>query len=457
LTHIKVDRALVLHPALVQQTLIAKYDRPVPRYTSYPTAPHFTPAVGSAQEHDWLGTLPRNAQLSLYLHVPFCVRLCSYCGCNTTITHRRAPIERFRDTLMAEIDLVADRIGRRLAVSHVHWGGGTPNILTPEDLRALGARLAKRFQIDDAEIAMEIDPRGLDAGRIDALAECGVRRVSLGAQDFDPEVQAAINRIQPYARVARAVDALRRAGIDGINLDLMYGLPLQTGASVARTAMLAADLAPSRIALFGYAHVPWMKRHQVLLERHPLPDGPERWRQAASAAERLEARGYQVIGLDHFALPDDPLAIAARNGTMHRNFQGYTTDDATTLIGFGPSSISHYAQGYAQNATALPAWADAVATGRRATSRGCILDDDDRQRAAIIERIMCDGAVDLAGFPGDYAAELERSTELAEDGLVRRDGSELRLTERGRPLVRTLAALFDRYLDRGIGRHSRAV
>lgn len=276
-------------------------------------------------------------------------------------------------------------------------------------------------------------------------------------QDFDAAVQLAIKREQPYELVADAVGALRALGIAGINFDLMYGLPLQTAASVARSADLAADLAPDRIALFGYAHVPWMKRHQKLLECHPMPDASARWRQAEIAAARLEARGYVRIGLDHFARPDDSLAAAQRQGRLRRNFQGYTTDAAATLIGFGPSAISRLPRGFTQNATGLPDWSVAVAEGRRATARGCTTAEEDHVRAAVIERIMCQGEIDLAAFPGDFTAELAASEPLAADGLLLRDGSRIALTPRGRPLVRTVAALFDRYLASGAGRHSRAV
>ena len=437
--------------------LIAKYDRPVPRYTSYPTAPHFTPEVGPAQEERWLAALP-DAPVSIYLHVPFCIRLCRYCGCHTTITRRRTPIERFRDSLLAEIDLLADRIGRRARVSHLHWGGGTPNILEAADFRTLMRRLSERFDLSQAsEIAVELDPRTLTPDKIAALREGGVNRASLGVQDFDIEVQHAVDRVQPYELVADVMADLRGHGIRGINLDLMYGLPLQTEASVERSARLAADLAPDRIALFGYAHVPWMKRHQALLERYPLPDAHERWRQAAVAAGQIESRGYLAVGLDHFALPEDPLAEAARQGRLRRNFQGYTTDHAPVLIGLGPSAISRYPQGYAQNAPELPAWAAAVARNARPTCRGRVLDADDVARAAIIERIMCDGRIDLARHPGDYAREIEAGAALMADGLVERRDSVLQVTERGRPLLRTFAALFDRYLASGAGRHSRAV
>lgn len=439
------------------EDLLAKYDRPVPRYTSYPTAPHFTPAVDAAVESGWLRALGTDP-VSLYLHVPFCASLCSYCGCHTAITRRRDPIERFRDALLDEIALTAELIGRRQPVSHLHWGGGTPNSLEPRDLRALMARLRDRFDLAPAsEIAIELDPRTLTPDKIAGLGECGFTRASLGVQDFDAAVQAAINREQPYELVADAVEALRAVGIAGINFDLMYGLPLQTEASVARSADLAADLAPDRIALFGYAHVPWMKRHQKLLECHPMPDGSARWRQAEIAAERLEARGYVRIGLDHFARPDDSLATAQRQGRLRRNFQGYTTDAAATLIGFGPSAISRLPQGFTQNATGLPDWSAAVAEGRRAAARGCTIAEEDRVRAAVIERIMCHGEIDLAAFPGDFTAELAASERLAADGLLLRDGSRIALTPRGRPLVRTVAALFDRYLANGAGRHSRAV
>jgi oxygen-independent coproporphyrinogen-3 oxidase len=444
--------------------LIAKYDSRVPRYTSYPTAPHFTPAVGADAYRQWLGALDRGP-LSLYLHVPFCEKLCWYCGCHTRVISRYRPLAIYLDLLEREIDLVAEALPRRLEVTHVHWGGGTPTMVAGADFRRLTERLRRRFTVlDDAEMAVEMDPRGVTAETVADLAAAGVNRVSLGVQDFDAAVQRAVNRVQPFEMTARVVDWLRAAGIDRLNLDLMYGLPQQTVAAVERTVALAMRLEPQRVAQFGYAHVPWMKRHQRLIDEATLPGPEERWRQAAAGAARLEEAGFVAIGLDHFARPDDPLAVAQRAGTLRRNFQGYTTDRADALIGLGASSIGALPQGYVQNAPDMPTWRRAVEAGTLATVRGIALDDDDRLRRAVIERLMCDLAVDLdrlcrhhGANPGTFEAARAALAAMQRDGLVRIAGDRIAVTEVGRPLVRSVCAAFDRYLSHGEARHARAV
>jgi oxygen-independent coproporphyrinogen-3 oxidase len=443
----------------------AAFERPVPRYTSYPTAPHFHPGIDARTYRRWLGALDPAEPVSLYLHIPYCKQLCWYCGCNTRATRRYGPLADYRDRLMAEIDLIAEALPGRLRVGHIHWGGGTPTILSPEDFLSLQHRLQERFDIDPAaEIAIEIDPRVLDKPMIAALAEAGVSRASLGVQDFDPEVQRAINRWQPYEMTRAAVEDLREAGIANLNFDLIYGLPRQTVASVLDTVDRAVGLAPERVALFGYAHVPWMKAHQRLMPAEILPDGAERWAQATAAAERLQAANYRWIGLDHFALPEDSMAAAAANGQLHRNFQGYTTDASPALIGLGASAIGALPQGYVQNAADIRAWSQAIQAGSPAIVRGIALDLDDRLRRHVIDRLMCDLAVDLAeaaeGFgeaAGYFAAERAKLKALAADGLVEFDGDRIALTQSGRPLMRLVAAVFDCYLDPGAGRHSRAV
>ncbi len=445
--------------------LLARYGRPVPRYTSYPTAPHFHAGVGAARHADWLAVVPPDMAASIYLHVPFCSKLCWYCGCNTTIVARYDPVARFIATLRREIALVAERLGRRQRVSAVHWGGGTPNILGADDFCALADVLRERFALsDDAEVAVEIDPRTLTPEKTAALAAAGVTRVSLGVQDFDARVQAAVNRVQPFALVERAVGALREAGIASINLDLMYGLPYQSEDTVAATVDQAAALAPERIALFGYAHVPWMKKHQRLVDEAALPNPAARWRLAALATARLQDHGYEWIGLDHFARAADPLAHAARSGRLRRNFQGYTTDAADLLLGFGPSAIGTVPQGYVQSASDTRGWSEAIARGTLATVKGVVLTDDDRLRRAVIERLMCDLAVDLAavaraqGVPREtFAPERAALADFVADGLVELDGDVVRLTALGRPLMRSVAALFDSRLAASAARHSRAV
>ena len=445
--------------------LLAKYDQRVPRYTSYPTAPHFGPGVGAADYRRWLSDLDPDLPLSLYVHIPFCDSLCWFCGCHTKIVRRYAPVARYLDLLLGEIDMVADLLGSRRAACHVHLGGGTPTMLAPPDLARLLRRIRDRFDVTaDADIAVEIDPRGLDPGAIDVLAACGVNRVSLGLQDVNAEVQLAINRVQPLDETRRVVEALRAAGLGAINVDLMYGLPYQTIERVRATIDAARTLAPDRISLFGYAHVPWMKRHQRLIDEAALPGADERFAQFAAAAERLGQGGYVRIGLDHFARPGDPLAKAARDGGLRRNFQGYTTDAAPVRLGFGPSAIGMLPQGYVQNEVAMPAYRSAVSAGHPPTTRGLRLTPDDRLRGAVIERLMCDLAVDLgaqcAQFGADprvFAEDLDALREMEADGIVAVDGRSIRVTETGRPFVRTVCAAFDRYLRPDETRHARAV
>ncbi|HEY7581796.1 MAG TPA: oxygen-independent coproporphyrinogen III oxidase [Acetobacteraceae bacterium] len=445
--------------------LIAKYDQRVPRYTSYPTAPHFSPSVDGSIYAGWLRALPDDTVLSLYLHVPFCARLCLFCGCHTAVVRRPEPVAAYARDLLAEIDLVAETIGRRVPVRHIHWGGGTPTALPAEWMQAIDARLRARFDVrTDAEIAVEIDPRTLDADSLAGLALIGTTRASLGVQDFDPVVQRAVGRIQSYAMTADCAARLRGIGVGSINLDLIYGLPHQTEAGVATTVERALEIAPDRVAVFGYAHVPWMKKHQALLPEAALPDSRARFDQRQAAERVLRSAGYQAIGLDHFARPDDALAAAARTGRLRRNFQGYTADDAPVLLGLGASSIGSLAQGYVQNVPAVPSWRAMIRDGRLPVARGIALTPEDRLRRNVIERIMCDFAADLGTIAAAHAAEPEYLMDaapalqaMAADGLLRWNGHLVVVTERGRPFVRCVAAAFDTYLRAGAGRHAVAV
>jgi oxygen-independent coproporphyrinogen-3 oxidase len=438
---------------------LALAERNVPRYTSYPTAPHFSAAIGPQHYGDWLGALPRAATLSLYIHVPFCTELCFYCGCNTRAVRRREPVEAYAERLIDEIGLLDGLRGRQL--THLHWGGGTPSILGPQWLETIAATLASRFDLSALkEHAIELDPRRIDRALVRTLQSIGVTRASLGVQDASPHVQQAIGRLQPFDMVERAAGWLREAGIENLNIDLMYGLPAQTVSDVARSAELAASLAPQRLALFGYAHVPWFKTHQKLIDDAALPGLAARLEQAAVAAETLTSLGYQTVGLDHFALPTDELAMAAQEKRLRRNFQGYTTDEADALIPLGASSIGRLPQGFVQNAPDLGGYSRAVAAGRFATVKGLALNDDDRLRATIIERLMCDLELDLDAFDGGaarFAGEVETLKPLAAEGLLEVEGGRLVVTERGRPYVRIAAAAFDTYLTASRKRHSVAV
>jgi oxygen-independent coproporphyrinogen-3 oxidase len=441
---------------------LALAERAVPRYTSYPTAPQFGPAIDGGVYETWLAALPAEATISLYIHVPYCAELCLYCGCHTKAVRRDAPLAAYADRLAQEISLVVARIGRR-RVRHLHWGGGTPSVLGEARLAALAARLRGAFDLASlAEHAIELDPRQVTRATIAALGDMGINRVSLGVQDFSSHVQEAIGRAQPYGLVEDAVGALRAAGVADINLDLMYGLPRQREDDVQRTVMLATGLRPRRLALFGYAHVPWFRAQQRLIDESTLPGVAERLRQAEAARELMIAAGYAAIGLDHFAEPTDSLALAARGGRLRRNFQGYTVDAADALIGIGASAIGRLPQGFVQNAPAVGAHARAVAAGRFATVKGIALTPEDRLRGHVIERLMCDFEADVgaarAGADAiDFSAEIEALAPLRGEGLVEIDGARIRITESGRPFVRLVAAAFDAYLPRGPARHSRAV
>ena len=439
-------------------------ERSVPRYTSYPTAPHFNAAVDADVAAHWLAELAPEASLSLYLHIPYCRSICTYCGCHTKAARRDDPVEAYTQTLLAEIDVLArGTMARR--VTHIHWGGGTPSLLGPERLIALVERIDDRFDLSAmVEHAIELDPRTVDAPLARALARCGVNRASLGVQDLNLHVQEAIGRVQPFEIVRDRVEMLRAEGIDAINLDLMYGLPKQTVADVERTADLAASLSPARLAIFGYAHVPWFKTHQRLIDAATLPGAGERLEQADAATRVLLAEGYEVIGLDHFARPDDPMAVAARTGTLRRNFQGYTTDVADALLGLGASSIGRLPRGYVQNAPDVGNWRRAVEAGRLSVVKGVAFSVEDHIRGSVIERLMCDFAVDFGSAAESAYGHAEALDDaipdlhaLERDGVVEMDGRTVRLTPKGRPFMRLAAAAFDSYLRQGAARHSVAV
>lgn len=431
-------------------------EKRLPRYTSYPTAPHFSPAVTGAVMADWLEALPSGQPLSLYVHVPFCRQLCWYCGCNMSVVNRQQPVEEYLQTLLREIELVAARLPGRRRVTHLHFGGGSPGILGADGLVRLVMALRHHFDLC-GEIAIELDPRHVDRFLALQLADIGFNRVSLGVQDIDAKVQEAINRPQNFERVQAAAEAVRAAGISGLSVDLLYGLPHQTVESVLETTRRVLDLRPSRLAIFGYAHVPWMKKHQQLIDETALPDGMARFDQAEAMAAVLLAAGYRRIGIDHFALMTDELAT----NPVGRNFQGYTTDQAEALIGIGVSSISALPQGYAQNSPDVPEWRRRVEAGELSVVKGFALTAEDRQRRTVIERLMCDLSVDLDVCAGtawlqwhEAIAEVDR---LTREGICLRAGGRIWVPERGRPFVRHVAAAFDAYLVPATGRHAAAV
>lgn len=437
--------------------------RSLPRYTSYPTAIAFQPMRGG--DAPWLDA-ESDAALSLYVHVPFCERLCWYCGCNTSIVSSYERIAAFHEVLLKEIDLWRARAPSCWGqVRHLHFGGGSPNALRPEDFAAVVRALQDVFVFaPDAEIAVELDPALLNPAFIDGLRQVGVTRASLGVQTFDAEVQALINRPQPFAQVADAVRRLRQAGVQGINFDLMYGLPAQTPDNVAATARLAASLEPDRLAVFGYAHVPWMKKHQKLIEEGALADVSGRWAQAGAADSVLTEAGYRRIGLDHYARPHDPLAQALDERRLRRNFQGYTDDPASILIPFGPSAIGQQPSGMVQNAVDARTWREAVRAGRLPVVRSLAVTDEDRLRGEVIESLMTYLDVDLEAVclhhgvgAGRLDSCLETLRPLEEAGLCQATGRRVRIPEAARRLARVTAAAFDAHLAEAAGRHAQAI
>lgn len=442
---------------------LANYDRPVPRYTSYPTAAQFHGAVGPVEHRAWLGGLA-GGSATIYLHVPFCARLCWYCACNTSAMNRPDTLDAYAWSLQREIELVADT-APDLLVGAIQWGGGTPSQLGAERLVEVSRRFAILFdRANGAETSMEVDPRFCDESLVAAMTEMGVTRASLGVQDFDIGVQQAINRLQSVDDTAAAVGRLRGAGIAHINIDLVYGLPQQTPETLDRTLDAALALSPDRFAVFGYAHVPWMKARQRLIDAAGLPDLATRAALAALVAERLVTAGYARVGLDHYARPHDALAKAVESGRLRRSFQGYVAETQPSVVGLGASAISSLPAGYTQNAPDARRYGDSIEAGTFATVRGLALTGADRLRGEIIERLMCSFAVDLgeicrrhAVSPASFIDGIEDLPALLDDGVVRRDGERLQVTERGRPLVRFVCAAFDPHLTHSNRRHSRGI
>jgi oxygen-independent coproporphyrinogen-3 oxidase len=430
--------------------LVRRLSAPVPRYTSYPTAAKFTPEVGPAEFQAGLRRLDAGAVLSLYAHIPFCSDLCWYCGCSTKAVRSRAPISEYLAAMKREMTSVAGLL-RTQAVSHIHWGGGSPNILSAGEILDLSDAFHQLFEVrPSAEFAVEIDPRSFSEDHAAAFAAAGVTRVSVGVQDFDAAVQKAINRRQSFETTQRSIDAVRAAGIGAINVDLVYGLPHQTRDSVERTIEQVIRLAPDRVALFGYAHLPSRAKHQLLIDETTLPSVVERFAQSQRARRLLKSAGYVPIGLDHFSRPDDPLAT----GAVRRNFQGYTTDTAEALIGLGASAISKLPDGFFQNAVSRHEYLRRIAESGFATARGVILSDEDRVRAFVIEKIMCDLEFSRSAlrekFGESAAGVIHEADELLtcdQDGLIEKTPDGFRLTPRGEPFMRTIAACFDSYAD----------
>lgn len=436
--------------------------KPAPRYTSYPTAPFFHPGVGAADYVAMLARLKAAEPVSLYIHVPFCAELCLFCGCHTFITRRDDRIKAYLRALAREMELVASAASHKLRVSHLHFGGGTPNVISAADMDDLLCTVQQTFDFRGCrEIAMELDPRTLTRDQVRAMAAGGVTRVSLGIQDFNPKVQKLVNRVQPHARVAQVCEWLRAEGIERINFDLMYGLPAQTPESVAGSARQAAELSPDRVALFSYAHVPQLKPHQKALGHLGIPDGMERLALERAARGVLAGAGYAEIGMDHFARPEDSLASTMREGRMRRNFQGYTDDEASTMIAFGASAIGRMPDGFIQSEKEVRAYQAAVGEDRLPVARGYFLTAEDRLRSVIIEQLMCYFACDIEAvserhqWPVEYfAPEFEALKVYEAAGLVARNGWKIALTSPYRMAIRSVALVFDVHAARGAATYS---
>ena len=449
---------------VVDETLIAKYDRSGPRYTSYPTAPQFSPDFGAEEYAKTLET--SSAPLSLYFHLPFCRSVCYFCGCNVTYTGDRSRPHGYTELLLAEMDLVRAHLTSRSPVQQLHWGGGTPTFFSPEEMERLFAGIAARFDLtEDAEIGIEIDPRETQTAHLRVLAKMGFNRLSLGVQDFDPAVQKAVHRIQPEDLTQGTVLEARSCGFSSLSVDLIYGLPLQTRASFESTARKVAEMAPDRIALFNFAYLPEMIRHQKAIRADQLPSPVEKLAILRMAIEIFTDAGYRYVGMDHFARPSDPLCRAQDAGTLYRNFQGYTTHAGCDLLGFGVSSIGQVGPTYEQNEKAIATYESCIREGRLATQRGIRLSLDDLVRRDAIMRLLCHFSLDgeslahLHGIGMDHPvfAAWEKLAPFEEDGLIERKGWALQITPRGRLLVRNICMIFDAYLSSDKTQFSRTV
>ena len=449
--------------SLTQLRKLGLFDARVPRYTSYPTAPQFKPGVGGDLVSRWISEIPEGSSVSLYVHVPFCRRLCWFCACRTQGTQTAEPVAAYVGTLKKELALIKAVLPRGVTLEHLHWGGGTPTLLEPQMIADLaGAIFDVAPLAEGAQFSVEIDPTEIDDARLDALAAAGLNRASIGVQDFDPMIQEVIGRPQSYEVTKEAVDGLRARGIRSLNVDLLYGLPHQTDARITDSVNKVISLGPDRIALFGYAHVPWMSKRQQLIPTDALPTPEARLELYNVARDLFVGAGMEEIGIDHFARPDDGLAVAHRNGTMHRNFQGYTEDKSPALIPVGASSIGRFPQGYAQNEPATSKYQERIRAGSLATAKGHVFAGDDLVRARIIELLLCDFRADLRAVAAenDVAPEgvlaMADGLDAALPGTTTLEDGVLTILDDARPLARIIARYFDAY-DMASARHSQAV
>jgi oxygen-independent coproporphyrinogen III oxidase len=446
-----------------QLARLGLFDARVPRYTSYPTAPHFGPEIGSGDFVRWIEAIPDASEISLYVHVPFCRRLCWFCACRTQGTTSDAPVAAYVETLKAEIALLSAHLPRGVTLSRLHWGGGTPTLLSADLMRELAETIfAVAPMAEDGEFSVEIDPNEIDDARLDALAAMGMNRASIGVQDFDPKIQAAIGREQGYHLTRDVAERIRARGVASLNADILYGLPFQTGPRISDSVQKLLTLSPDRVALYGYAHVPWMSRRQQMIPSDAMPTPEERLSLFETARELFLWDGYVEVGIDHFAKPEDGMARALQAGSLRRNFQGYTDDPAPVLIGLGASSISRFPQGFAQNASATAQHTKAIRDGQFSTHKGHRFQGEDLLRARIIEALMCDFRVSRDELLRDFDTSPARIDSLFRDAkagfgeMVRVTEDDFIIPERARPLTRMIARAFDAY-DHAKAMHSSAV
>ncbi|MFN3844381.1 MAG: oxygen-independent coproporphyrinogen III oxidase [Paracoccaceae bacterium] len=446
-----------------QLTRLGLFDARVPRYTSYPTAPQFGASVDPKLFTSWIEAIPQGSQISLYLHVPFCRRLCWFCACRTQGTTSDDPVLAYAKTLQTEIALLKRHLPRGVTLSRLHWGGGTPTMLPPREMHMLADSIFEAVPMgENGEFSVEIDPNEIDAARLDALADLGMNRASIGVQDFDQLIQKTIGREQSYDLTKQVADMIRDRGVRSLNADILYGLPHQTKARISDSVQKLLTLSPDRVALYGYAHVPWMSRRQQMIPSDTMPTPEERLRLFETAAELFEWDGYVSVGIDHFARPEDGMARALKAGTLRRNFQGYTDDTSPVLIGLGASSISRFPQGYAQNVSGTSDYTKATRAGHFSTHRGHVFAGEDTLRARIIEALMCDFHVDRAEILRDFDVTEDRLDTLlrrafeAFSGMLTLDASGLSIPPAARPLTRMVARAFDAY-DQSKAQHSAAI
>lgn len=458
----KNSTANTVHAIDVTRELLLKHDRPGPRYTSYPTAPEWNPAFGPEAYQVALGraAMQTGDPLSLYFHLPFCWERCLFCGCNVVISKKREASNSYLDYLYREIDMVAALLGERKTVRQYHWGGGTPTYLSVEQIAGLATKINDTFEVTaDAEVAIEVDPRVTSREQLEVLREHGFNRISMGVQDLDPKVQAAITRNQTEEETRRLFDQCRELGFRGINIDLIYGLPMQTPEGWGKTIDSIIDIRPDRLAVYSYAHLPKMIKHQAKLEDYPRPEGPEKYDLFADARRRFLAAGYVAIGMDHFALPEDELTLALNERRLHRNFMGYTVVPAADMVGLGVSSIGEIGGVYAQNEKRPVKYYQTLDTGKLPTMTGIELTQDDEIRRWTIRQLICNFHLKFAELESRYGVQYDKYFEAEEaaldesyrEGLLTREADGLRVLPLGEAFIRNICMVFDRYLNNPTG------